>query len=147
VLPVVSAEAKDLDGPVFIDRVDIFKVSEAVTDEKQRNNGEKDDDGDGLVNAFDNCPTVNNPLQIDSNDDGKGDACGDFDADGVLNGLDNCPETVNSLQSDVDNDGIGDACDDDFDASAGCALAGKSAAGQSSALLLLLLGAALRRRR
>lgn len=34
-----------------------------------------DSDGDGVVDASDNCPTVPNPDQIDSNDDGYGDAC------------------------------------------------------------------------
>ncbi len=34
-----------------------------------------DTDGDGLRNECDNCPTVPNPLQEDSNHDGIGDAC------------------------------------------------------------------------
>lgn len=34
-----------------------------------------DDDGDGVANANDNCPTVANPLQEDSNLDAVGDAC------------------------------------------------------------------------
>jgi formylglycine-generating enzyme required for sulfatase activity len=34
-----------------------------------------DTDGDGLVDGADNCPTVGNPGQEDSDDDGTGDAC------------------------------------------------------------------------
>jgi uncharacterized repeat protein (TIGR03803 family) len=34
-----------------------------------------DTDGDGIPDATDNCPTVSNPDQADSNHDGVGDAC------------------------------------------------------------------------
>jgi hypothetical protein len=34
-----------------------------------------DDDGDGVVNVKDNCPTVANPLQEDADNDRVGDAC------------------------------------------------------------------------
>lgn len=34
-----------------------------------------DGDGDGVCDLFDNCPTVFNPNQADSNDDGVGDVC------------------------------------------------------------------------
>lgn len=34
-----------------------------------------DDDGDGVCNAIDNCPTVANADQADSNGDGEGNAC------------------------------------------------------------------------
>ena len=34
-----------------------------------------DDDGDGRTDPHDNCPTVPNPAQIDTDQDGVGDAC------------------------------------------------------------------------
>jgi hypothetical protein len=48
---------------------------------------------------FDNCPSVVNPDQIESDGDGAGDAC------------DNCPRLSNADQLDADGDGAGDLCD------------------------------------
>jgi len=34
-----------------------------------------DEDGDGIADAFDDCPSVADPMQVDSDADGVGDAC------------------------------------------------------------------------
>lgn len=77
-----------------------------------------DSDGDGVPNGNDNCPTVANPAQTDSDGDGIGDACDgnsapttDSDGDGVPDVSDNCPSVPNAAQTDSDGDGIGDECD------------------------------------
>jgi len=83
-----------------------------------------DEDGDGIVNAQDNCPRVFNPVrpidggvQPDADDDGQGDACDatpipdDVDGDGVTNDLDVCWRTADANQDDADADGFGDVCD------------------------------------
>jgi N-acetylneuraminic acid mutarotase len=58
-----------------------------------------DDDGDGIPPEVDNCPSVPNPTQTDTDHDQHGDAC------------DNCVTVANSGQEDTDQDRLGDACD------------------------------------
>ncbi|MBI5118760.1 thrombospondin type 3 repeat-containing protein, partial [Candidatus Poribacteria bacterium] len=73
-----------------------------------------DIDGDGLCGDVDNCPSVNNADQADSDSDGIGDACdscNDIDGDGVCDVVDNCPSVANSDQADTDGDGVGNACE------------------------------------
>jgi PKD repeat protein len=74
-----------------------------------------DIDGDGILNAADNCPIAANAGQADFNNDGIGDACQDSDADTVVDAQDNCKTTANTDQRNVDGDAAGDACDSDID--------------------------------
>lgn len=81
-----------------------------------------DYDGDGVLDAVDNCPCNANADQADSDHDGVGDACDncplyrnplqdDADGDGVGDACDNCPVHANPLQEDSDGDHVGDSCD------------------------------------
>jgi hypothetical protein len=71
-----------------------------------------DTDGDGVSEAADNCPSIPNPDQLNTDDDMEGDACDeDDDGDNWEDIYDNCPIVPNANQEDVDEDGKGDACD------------------------------------
>ena len=85
-----------------------------------------DDDGDEVDDESDNCPTVDNPDQTDTDLDGFGDVC-DFgcylegidqweeDCDGIPDEMDNCPAMANEDQADTDGDLTGNECDLDDD--------------------------------
>ncbi len=78
-----------------------------------------DPDGDGAYGLCDNCPSVYNPLQEDTDADGDGDSCdvcpfdrfNDIDEDGYCADVDNCPDDFNPSQDDFDADAVGDVCD------------------------------------
>jgi hypothetical protein len=89
-----------------------------------------DYDVDLVPNGADNCVLIDNPDQLDFNDDGFGDACSlpdvngdptipDRDGDRVADGIDNCVWIVNPDQVDSTPsggigegpDGIGEECE------------------------------------
>lgn len=95
-----------------------------------------DTDGDGVSDAFDNCPAVSNPSQTDGDGDGAGDVCdvcpndpssADTDGDGTPDCIDVCPLDPDkdlfagecgcgTPETDSDSDGTpdcNDGCPDD----------------------------------
>lgn len=61
-----------------------------------------DTDADGINDSSDNCPSVANSNQADTDADLIGDECDDDDdGDGVADGDDNCPLITNADQADV----------------------------------------------
>ncbi len=83
----------------------------AIPSTQNRSFTESDSDGDGIIDARDNCVSVANSDQLDIDKNGKGDACDDYDRDGLMQSQDNCPMIPNVRQEDTDGDGIGDVCD------------------------------------
>jgi CSLREA domain-containing protein len=79
--------------------------------------GTKDTDGDGIIDASDNCRHVYNPLQTNSDDDTekktRGDACDDDDDnDNLKDAEDKCPTVISCKNEDADSDGVGNECDE-----------------------------------
>ena len=75
-----------------------FGKGDKGTPGKANSDCPKDSDGDGAVDAVDNCPAKANADQKDSDADKVGDAC------------DNCVLDKNADQLDTDKDGKGDVC-------------------------------------
>jgi len=72
---------------------------------------DSDTDGDGVPNGTDNCPTIGNADQLNTDGDALGNACDpDIDGDGILNANDNCETEFNPDQKDSDGNGVGDVC-------------------------------------
>jgi len=76
----------------------------------------RDEDGDEIPDAEDNCPADANRDQTDQDGDGAGDICdSDRDGDAVANTADNCADIANPGQENQDADAAGDVCDADVD--------------------------------
>ncbi|MDT0686972.1 T9SS type A sorting domain-containing protein [Autumnicola psychrophila] len=76
-----------------------------------------DIDGDGILNADDNCLSTPNPDQADVNENGVGDVCEDDDEDGIINYEDDCPDTPEGSIVDVFGCEIFDLAADNFNIS------------------------------
>ena len=74
-----------------------------------------DGDADGVIDSLDNCPTVSNASQLNTDADGQGDAC---DTDDDNDGLTDSEEAIvgtNSLLADTDGDGLTDFDEVNYD--------------------------------
>ena len=72
-----------------------------------------DPDGDGILSVYDNCQSISNPNQIDSDQDGEGDDCDlDDDNDFVNDEFDLCQNSIEDFTSNSQSDYDGDGCED-----------------------------------
>ena len=79
-----------------------------------------DEDGDGVGDGVDNCPSIANPLQANFDNDSMGDVCDDDDDnDSILDIDDQCIrgqlEWTSTMLNDHDGDGCRDATEDTDD--------------------------------
>ncbi len=120
-IDVGSATATDIFNPVVVsnDAPALFQIGETIvawiaTDANNNSISKQqtvtvvtsgiDTDSDGVLDSSDNCPTVSNIDQLDSDSDGQGNAC-DPDSDG-----DGLPDSwEQNAFGDLDQDGNGDA--------------------------------------
>ena len=69
-------------------------------------------DNDGFGNACDKCPNTNSADNTDTDNDGTGDICDtDDDNDTILDATDKCPKKASLNNNDTDGDTVGDICD------------------------------------
>ena len=75
-------------------------------------NAETDSDGDGVADCIDRCSSVADPLQLDCDGDGTGDAC-EGEPDCNANGTPDSCDISAGTSSDADQNGTPDSCQPD----------------------------------
>ena len=128
--PPLGLPQLDTDGDSFGDACDncVNDVNASQLDDGDDPDGAGPLEGDGVGDACDNCAFLDNPTQVDNDQDGHGNLCDncisisnpnqvntdDVDDNGDTFGdaCDNCFNLDNELQSDVDGDGVGDGIGD-----------------------------------
>lgn len=114
-VPAPDPDGVDSDGDGVTDALEVAFGSDPQV-AGSTPSSPNDADFDGIADSADNCPSVSNADQADTDSDGTGNACdstpnGDDDLDGFDNNTDNCPAIANADQTDTDADGAGDVCD------------------------------------
>ncbi|MDO8504982.1 MAG: thrombospondin type 3 repeat-containing protein [bacterium] len=123
----VSVKAQGFADEVYIDFIvpdgsfNILVKLEAVVPADQNPSNEEavtplvtplpDKDHDGITDAEDNCPEVENKQQENNDRDAGGDLCDPDDDNDGLADIDEAPRGTNPKNPDTDADGIGDAKD------------------------------------
>lgn len=117
---VANDDQSDVDRDGYGDACDDDSDNDGLLDKDEESLGtdphDPDTDNDGVGDKTDNCPLAFNSDQVDTDRDGRGNACdGDDDNDGHPDATDNCPTLATSDLSDSDGNGVGDACSGDDD--------------------------------
>lgn len=113
VFPKDAAESADLDGDGIGDHGDKDADGDGLLNDEEIVRGTNpvnpDSDSDAIVDGSDNCALVGtSAAQDDADDDGVGDICDDdADNDGLADSVEETYGT-NPLKTDTDDDGVGD---------------------------------------